>query len=145
GSVGPGTEVDRIPRQAIVGAEMSMKDFIRKLETPPLAVTRRTPPCGTLPSSTIHGVSVTIKEPGLYDPSQFSMFLSEKGRLDARFDRVNGVLSFKGPVHVTRKTNRIIVSARRKSDGLFALDAYLIVLPGTWEGMKYTMRRDGRW
>jgi peptidoglycan/xylan/chitin deacetylase (PgdA/CDA1 family) len=139
GSVGPGTEVDRIPRQAIVGAEMSLKDFIRKLETPPLAVTGRTPPCGTLPSSTIHEVSVTIKEPGLYDPSQFNMFLSEKGRLDARFDSVNGVLSFKGPVHVTRKTNRIIISARRKSDGLFALDAYLIVLPGTWEGMRYTM------
>jgi hypothetical protein len=84
-------------------------------------------------------VSLVLKNPGLYAPGQVNLFLSEKGRLDASFDPRTGRLSCKGPIHLTRKTNRIIVSARRTSDGLFALDAYLIVLPGTWEGMKYTM------
>ncbi|HPR55138.1 MAG TPA: polysaccharide deacetylase family protein [Deltaproteobacteria bacterium] len=140
GSVGRGTEFDRIPRQAVVGAQMSLKDFAEKLRVPPLVVTDRLPSVGTLPSGTLKEISLTIRDPHLYDPSQINLFLSEKGRLDARFDRNTGVVSFTGPLHLTRKTNRIIISARRKSDGLFALDSYLIVLPGTWEGMKYTMR-----
>ena len=140
GSVGKGAEFDRIPRQAIVGAGMSLEDFARKLRTPPLEVTGRNPPPGTLPSRTIPEVSITRKDPGTYEPSQINMFLSEKGRLDARFDAKTGVLSVKNPLHLTRKTNRIIVSARRKADGLFAMDSFLIVLPGTWEGMRYTLR-----
>lgn len=140
GSVGQGAEFDRIPRQAIVGAEMSLEDFARKLRNPPLEVTDRNPSPGTLHSKTIPEISITIKDPGLYEPSQINMFLSEKGRLDARFDAKTGVVTFNGPLDLTRKTNRIIVSARRKSDGLFAMDTYLIVLPGIWEGMKYTLR-----
>ncbi len=140
GSVGKGAEFDRIPRQAIVGAEMSLEDFARKLRNPPLEVTDRAPSPGMLPSKNIPEISITIKDPDLYEPSQVNMFLSEKGRLDARFDVKTGLVTFKGPLHLTRKTNRIIVSARRKSDGLFAMDSYLIVLPGMWEGMKYTLR-----
>lgn len=140
GSVGEGVEFDRIPRQAIVGAGMTVKDFAAKLMNPPLTVTRRVPKSGTLTSGTIPEVSLTIKDPGLYDPAQINMFLSEKGRLKPTFDAATGVLSCKGPFDLTRKTNRIIVSARRKSDGLFAMDSILIVLPGIWEGMRYTMR-----
>jgi peptidoglycan/xylan/chitin deacetylase (PgdA/CDA1 family) len=140
GSVGAGTESDRVPRQAVVGAEMDINDFIGKLNNPPLVVARRVPVGGTLPSNTLSGISLTLKDPGLYDPHQINLFLSEKKRLPARFDPATGVLSCTGPFHLTRKTNRIIVSARRKSDGLFALDAYLIVLPGMWEGMRYTLR-----
>ena len=140
GSVGRDVEFDRIPRQAIVGAEMSMEDFARKLKNPPLGVSGRTPSPGTLSSGTIPEISITIRNPDVYEPSQVNLFLSEKGRLDARFDAKTGIVTFSGPLHITRKTNRIIVSARRKSDGLFAMDSYLIVLPGTWEGMKYTLR-----
>ncbi len=139
GSVGKGAEADRIPRQAIVGAQMSMRDFAAKLMNPPLEISGRSPASGTLPSATIPGVSLVLQNPGLYEPGQVNLFLSEKGRLDAFFDPRTGRLSCRGPIHLTRKTNRIIVSARRKSDGLFALDAYLIVLPGTWEGMRYTL------
>lgn len=140
GSVGTGAEFDRIPRQAIVGTEMSLEGFARKLKNPPLVVAKRNPSPGTLPSRSIPEVSITIGDPGIYEPSQINMFLSEKGRLDAHFDVKTGVISFTGPLHLERKTNRIIVSARRKADGLFALDSYLIVLPGTWSGMKYTLR-----
>ena len=140
GSVGPHAEFDRIPRQAIVGAGMSLEDFAGKLRTPPLEVSRRIPSPGTLSSRTIPEISITIKDPGFYEPSQINMFLSEKGRLDAKYDAKTGMLSFRGPLHIERKTNRIIISARRKADGLFAVDSYLIVLPGTWEGMKYTLR-----
>ena len=140
GSVGRGAEFDRIPRQAIVGADMSLDDFAARLMNPPLEVTGRVPAAGTLPSETVPEISLTIKEFQLYDPSQINLFLSEKGRLDARVDEKTGIVSFKGPLRLERKTNRIIVSARRKNDGLFALDSYLIVRPGLWEGMRYTVR-----
>jgi len=140
GSVGAGADSDRIPRQAVVGAQMSLEDFAQKLKNPPLTVLSRTPASGTLPSNTIPAVSMTLKDPGLYHPNQINVFLSEKKRLNAQFDPRTGVLTCTGPFHLTRKTNRIIVSARRKADGLFAMDSWLIVLPGTWEGMRYTMR-----
>jgi peptidoglycan/xylan/chitin deacetylase (PgdA/CDA1 family) len=140
GGVGAGTEFDRVPRQAVVGAEMSLDDFVGKLKNPPLVVTRRLPKSGTLSSDTIPEISITLKDPGLYDSNQINLFLSEKKRLGARFDPRTGIINCKGPFHLTRKTNRIIVSARRKSDGLFAMDSWLIVLPGSWAGMKYTMR-----
>lgn len=139
GSVGAGAEFDRIPRQAVVGAEMSLDDFVKKLMNPPLEVKSRIPGSGTLPSNTIPVVSITLKAPGLYDPKQINVFLSEKKRLSAHFDPKTGFVSCNGPFLLTRKTNRIIVSARRKSDGLFAMDSWLIVLPGSWAGMKYTM------
>ena len=144
GSVGAGTEFDRIPRQAVVGAEMSLDDFVKKLMNPPLEVTSRIPGSGTLPSNTIPVVSITLKAPGLYDPNQINVFLSEKKRLIAHFDPKTGFVSCNGPFLLTRKTNRIIVSARRKSDGLFAMDSWLIVLPGSWAGMKYTMLEVGQ-
>jgi peptidoglycan/xylan/chitin deacetylase (PgdA/CDA1 family) len=144
GSVGAGAEFDRIPRQAVVGAEMSLDDFVKKLMNPPLEVTSRIPGSGTLPSNTIPVVSITLKTPGLYDPNQINVFLSEKKRLIAHFDPKTGFVSCNGPFLLTRKTNRIIVSARRKSDGLFAMDSWLIVLPGSWAGMKYTMLEVGQ-
>ena len=139
GSVGAGAEFDRLPRQAVVGAEMSLNDFAKKLMNPPLPVTGCFPKSGMLASDTIPEVSITLKDPGLYEPGRINLFLSEKKRLNAQFDSRTGVLSCKGPFHLTRKTNRIIVTAKRKSDGLFAMDSYLIVIPGTWSGMKYTM------
>jgi peptidoglycan/xylan/chitin deacetylase (PgdA/CDA1 family) len=143
GSVGLGAEFDCIPRQAVVGSEMSLNDFIKKLRNPPLQITSHIPGSGTLQSNTIPIVSVTLKDPGLYDPNQINVFLSEKKRLIAHFDPKTGVVSCNGPFHLIRKTNRIIVSARRKSDGLFAMDSWLIVLPGSWTAMKYTKLEDG--
>ena len=141
GGVGTGAKFDRVPRQAVVGAQMSLDDFIKKLMNPPLEVTSCTPKSGTLPSNTIPAVSITLKAPGLYEPNQINVFLSEKKRLIAHFDPKTGIISCNGPFLLTRKTNRIIVSARRKSDGLFAMDSWLIVLPGSWAGMKYTMHK----
>jgi peptidoglycan/xylan/chitin deacetylase (PgdA/CDA1 family) len=146
GSVGKHTEVDRVPRQAIVGAETTLIDFAQKLKNPPLEVAKRIPPCGRLTSETLPTISLTLKDPYLYIPGQVNLFLSEKGRLKAYFDPIKGIVSSYGPVHLTRKTNRIIVTAKRRSDGLFAMDSYLIVLPGKpspFVRMKYTIYNPG--
>ncbi|MBN2298116.1 MAG: polysaccharide deacetylase family protein [Deltaproteobacteria bacterium] len=129
GSVGPQTKCDLVPRQAIVGHNMNMKRFREKLEQPPLAVAGRSPERGRLESRELKEISITIADPGSYHPGQVQMFLSEKGRLDTHFDPVKGTLVCKETIALTRKVNRIITTARRKSDNLFAMDSYMIVLP----------------
>ena len=129
GSVGEQTKSDIIPRQAIVGQNMNMERFREKLRRTPLGVVERLPLRGRLEHNRLENVSVRILNPHLYHPDQIQMFLSEKGRLDTRFDPITGILSCRGPVEITRKINRIITTARRRDSGDYAMDAYMIVLP----------------
>lgn len=129
GSVGVHTRSDLVPRQAIVGQNMDMQRFREKLGRPPLAVSNRLPERGRLGGRKLEGISITIEDPGSYHPGQVQMFLSEKGRLDTVFDPATGTIVCKEPITLTRKVNRIITTARRKSDNLFAMDSYMVVLP----------------
>jgi len=129
GSVGLQTRPDLVPRQAIVGQNMDMARFKEKLSREELHILKRSPARGRLSGALLSEISVTIAEPQLYYPGQVQMFLSEKDRLDTHFDPATGVLTCKDPVTITRKVNRIITTARRKADGLFAMDSYMIVLP----------------
>lgn len=138
GSVGPHVARDLVPRQAVVGSGLSIEDFGRKLKNPPLVVSECKPRPGTLASDVITEIRVRIQDPRQYDPGQVNVFLSEKGRIPHRFDPVTGIVEWRGVFHLTRKTNRIIVSARRRADGLFAMHSFLVVVPGIWDKMKYT-------
>lgn len=129
GSVGPDTRPDLVPRQAIVGQNMNMDRFEEKLNRPPMAVIERLPGRGRLPNKVLSQISVVIADPQQYYPGQVQMFLSEKDRLNTHFDPVTGVLTCKDPVIITRKVNRIITTGRRKADGRYAMDSYMIVLP----------------
>ncbi|MCD6571275.1 MAG: polysaccharide deacetylase family protein, partial [Deltaproteobacteria bacterium] len=129
GSVGKETLLDIVPRQAIVGRNMTMKRFREKLNQPPLLISERIPPPGRLKSNTIRGVRITIKNPDQYQPDQVQMFLSEKGRLSTVFDPVTGRLLCKDVLILNRKVNRIIITARRKQDNNYAMRSYMIVLP----------------
>lgn len=129
GTVHADTPADLVPRQAIVGKNMTMKKFAAKLATPPLPVTGRSPAAGRLSSATLPGIRVRLEDPDQYLPGQINMFVSEKGRMDATFDPATGWLTCDTPLTLTRKANRISVTARRKSDRLFARESWMIVLP----------------
>lgn len=129
GSVGSKTQFDLVPRQAIVGRNMNMQRFREKLEQPPLDVVKRSPQRGRLTGKELREISVTIAQPQSYFPGQIQMFISEKGRLDTHYDPSTGILVCTQPIELTRKVNRIITTARRKKDGFFAMDSYMIVLP----------------
>ncbi len=129
GSVGRHTRPDLVPRQAIVGLNMDMDRFREKLERPPLPVSARSPGIGRLSGNTLHEISITIADPQDYHAGQIQMFLSEKGRLPTHFDPASGILTCREPLTLTRKVNRIITTARRRADGLYAMDSYMIVLP----------------
>lgn len=128
GSVGKNVERDRVPRQAIVGNNMDIKAFARKLENPPLEVSARNPDYGRLPSRDISRLAVTLKSPGLYLPGGIAIFLSERGRLNTQFDPKTGVISCSERMHLARNMDRIIVSAKM-ADGRYAMDSYMILLP----------------
>ncbi len=133
GSVGENAMPDIVPRQAIVGQNMTMERFREKLSRPELHVLKRSPGHGRLSGGILSEISVTIAEPRDYYPGQVQMFLSEKGRLNTQFDPETGVLTCNDSLVLTRKVNRIITTARRRSDGLYAMYSYMIVLP---EGMQ---------
>lgn len=128
GSVGKNTERDRVPRQAVVGNNMAIRTFARKLENPPLEVSARVPDVGRLASRNLSRIAVTIKNPGLYLPGNVAMFVSERGRLNTQFDPKTGILSCNESLRLTRIMNRIIVSARM-ADGRFAMDSYMVLSP----------------
>jgi hypothetical protein len=58
------------------------------------------------------------------------MFLSERGRLNARYDPVTGIIRCNDSIRLTRDMDRIIVTALRP-DGSYAMNSYLIVPPDT--------------
>jgi len=128
GSVGKNVEHDRVPRQAIVGNNMDIKAFARKLENPPLEVSARIPDYGRLPSSNLSRIAVTITNPRLYLPGNVAMFLSERGRLNTQFDPKTGILSCSERMYLARNMDRIIISAKM-ADGRFAMDSYMVLLP----------------
>jgi peptidoglycan/xylan/chitin deacetylase (PgdA/CDA1 family) len=128
GSVGKNVERDRVPRQAIVGNNISIREFARKLENPPLEVSARIPGYGRLPSRNLSRIAMTIKNPSLYLPGNVSMFLSERGRLNTQFDPKTGVLTCNEGMYLTRNMNRIIVSAKMP-DGRYTMDSYMVLLP----------------
>jgi peptidoglycan/xylan/chitin deacetylase (PgdA/CDA1 family) len=129
GSVGPDTQPDLVPRQAIVGQNMNMERFKEKLNRVPLAVLSRSPGRGRLSTKSISQILITIKDPDHYYPGQVQMFLSERGKLNTNFNPITGELSCREKVVLTRKINRIITTARRKEDNLYAMDSYMIVMP----------------
>ncbi len=120
---------DLVPRQAIVGKNMTMQKFKDKLEQPTLPVSKRLPERGRLSSNRLQQIEIRLDNPELYLPGQINLFISEVGRLEARFDPASGILSWSGDLQLKNKTNRISVTARRKSDKLFARHSYMIVLP----------------
>ncbi len=129
GNTGGWAEPGRVPRQAIVGRDITMDTFVAKLISPPLMIVRREPAYGRLTSGTLEHIRLTLANPHLYLSGQVQMFLSERGRLPAVFDPETGVLSSEGPIALTRKVNRIIVTARRREDRLYAWDSFMVVLP----------------
>lgn len=120
---------DMVPRQAIVGRNMTMKRFISKLDAPCLITSENSPGPGRLKGRGLSCVSLTIKDPQRYCPGQVQMFLSEKGRLKTTFDPSTGRLVCSEPMVLSKKVNRIITTARLKDGGKYAWDSYLIVLP----------------
>jgi len=129
GSVGAETPVWRLPRNPMVGSRANLATLKEAVAEPPLPWITRSPAAGLLEAPAPDEVAIRLRHPERYWPRQINLFLSELGRLDAHYDPTTGWLRARLDRPLTRKTNRITASARRKADNRWALTSWRMVAP----------------
>ncbi len=129
GGVDERTDPQRIPRMAIVGANLDMERFVYKLNLAPLHVADLMPEEVDLRHNPPASFSLRLVEPQRYRPGIVNMFLSEWGRVAAQYDAATGVLSYAAVDTLTRPMNRLIVTAREKESGHFSMFSRLYFRP----------------
>jgi len=129
GSVGAETPAWRLPRNPMVGSRASVAALREAVAEPPLPWLARHPAAGLLPARAPGEIAIRLRHPERYRPGQVNLFLSELGRLDAHYDPTTGWLRARIDRPLTRPTNRITASARRKVDNRWALTSWRIVAP----------------
>jgi len=129
GSVGRDTPLWRLPRNPMVGDRASVAALREAVNEPPLPWITRHPAAGVLGARIPGEVAIRLRHPERYRPGQVNLFLSELGRLDATFDPATGWLRARVDRPLTRPTNRITASARRKADNRWALTSWRVVVP----------------
>ncbi|RMG98763.1 MAG: hypothetical protein D6708_00235 [Candidatus Dadabacteria bacterium] len=129
GAVPPDGDPLRIPRFAVVGSLAELATFRERMTYGALRLRDLEPPPGPLAASDVPRFAGRLVEPGRYEPG-VNLFVSEAGRLDARYDAATGRFEAPG-FRLTRRINRVLVSARERATGRFALASWLLVVPGT--------------
>ncbi|GAB4254551.1 MULTISPECIES: polysaccharide deacetylase family protein [Deferrisoma] len=129
GAVPPGGDPFRIPRFAVVGSLADLGTFQERMTYGALLLRDLEPPPGPLAAADVPRFAGRLVEPERYEPG-VNLFVSEAGRLDARYDAATGRFEAPG-FRLTRRINRVLVSARERATGRFALASWLLVGPGT--------------
>lgn len=129
GPAAAGTDARLIPRVPIVGANMTAERFVEKLQFAPLRLTSVSPTGIFLDQNPPGEFAAQLAEPARYDPGVVNMFVSEWGRLEAAYDVGTGRISHRPRGPLTRPVNRLIVTARERFSGRYAIAARLYLLP----------------
>lgn len=125
GAVSSATDPYAIPREAILGNEWSSLEHFKKvLNRVDLPFAGMTPPPGNLADLSPAEFAVRVADPERYQPGSFGVYVSELGWKPAKVegDRVSvagGQLS--------RRLNRVAVSAWEKESGRMAVRFWLLV------------------
>ncbi len=130
GAIGRSHDPHRLPRFAVVGSSAEMATFAERMGYLPLLLGSETPPPGLLDEGAPTVVGAVVPAPQDYDPGTVSVFLSEQGRLEARFDPRTGRVTAQTGGVLHRRLNRVLVSLRHRDTGKFALGAWLLIQPG---------------
>ena len=119
----------RIHRFAVVGSVADESVFRERMEYGALHLLDPVPRPGLLSGPRVAGFSVRVADPERYEPGSVNLFVSERGRLPARFDPQTGRIEAPG-VKLSRRLNRVLVSLRDRKTRRYALSSWLILLPG---------------
>ncbi len=119
----------RIHRFAVVGSVADESVFRERMGYGALHLLDPVPRPGLLSGPQVSGFSVRVADPGRYEPGSANLFVSERGRLPARFDPKTGRIEAPG-VELSRRFNRVLVSLRDRETRRYALSSWLILLPG---------------
>lgn len=129
GAVPPGGDPFRIPRFAVVGSLADLGTFQERMSYGALVIRDMEPPPGPLGTSEVSRFAGRLAEPERYEAA-VNLFVSEAGRLDVRYEAATGLFEAPG-LRLRRRINRVLVSARERATGRFALASWLLVGPGT--------------
>ncbi|NOY44666.1 MAG: polysaccharide deacetylase family protein [Deltaproteobacteria bacterium] len=128
GAVPEGADRLLLPRFAVVGTLGDQARFRERLGYGALALADRRPEPGPLASAEVERFGARIVEPARYD-RVVNLFVSELGRVEARYDPATGRVEAPG-ARLRRRVNRVLISVREKATGRFALASWLLVGPG---------------
>jgi peptidoglycan/xylan/chitin deacetylase (PgdA/CDA1 family) len=127
GAFGLGADPVTLPRYAVVGGMADFDLFRERMGYIPLNVSERWPERGVLPGGSPGRYGVTVADPSRYDPRSANLFVSELGKLDARFDPATGRIEAATRAALKKHFNRVLVTLRDKDTGRFALVSWSIV------------------
>lgn len=128
GAVGPETSPHLIPREPILGRDWStIRHFEEILQRVDLPLADLRPGLGRLTENPEY-FSARIRHPERYRPDSFGVYVSQYGWLPAKLE--GDLLQVKNPGVLTRRLNRVMVSAREKESGRTALRPWLLVRQG---------------
>ncbi|HIJ89954.1 MAG TPA: polysaccharide deacetylase family protein [Deltaproteobacteria bacterium] len=129
GSVSSDTDVFCIPREPILGKEWaSLSHFVSVLGRVDLPIAEMTPSIAApRQNATPPVIGARLLHPERYVQSSFGIYVSELGWQQASNDK--GFVSIKNTRPLTRRLNRIMISAREKDTGRLAVRVWLLMQP----------------
>ncbi len=127
GSIGARSPRFRLPRFAVVGSVGDMATFRERMAYRPLTLEAQEPPFGFLSTGRPGVFRAKVADPGRYEAGSASVFVSELGKLPARFDASSGVVSAQGGQPLRRRFNRVLVSLREKAGGAYAVGSWVLL------------------
>ncbi len=127
GSVGPGINFFRVPREPILGNEWStMSHFKEVLGRVDLPLSDLSPGFSPLVSGGGSRFGARITFPERYDRGSFGVFVSDLGWRPGIFE--DGFLWAEFDKPLSSKYNRVFISAREKESGRLAIRSWMINL-----------------
>ena len=128
GSVSSDTDVNRIPREPILGREWAtLPHFKEVLERVDLPLAGLEPGLVPLTDRTPVRFAARIVHPERYLPESFGIYVSEFGWAKAR--RQGDLVYLDNQRPLTRRLNRVMISAREKESGRTAAHFWLLPPP----------------
>ena len=128
GSVSDDTPLNMIPREPILGTNWStLEHFVQVLERVDLPFTAMTPGLEPLRDRHPERIGARLLHPERYRPGTFGLFVSELGWQQAKVD--GDMVYIENDRELTRRINRVMISARERETGRTALRFWMLTSP----------------
>ena len=126
GSVSDNTDIFFIPREPILGNEWStIAHFEKVLKRVDLPLSVITPTISPLKNQTPSRFGGRLLYPNRYVSSSFGIYVSELGWQTAKLD--NGFVYINNVLPLTRRSNRVMITAKEKDSGRTAVRFWLLM------------------
>jgi peptidoglycan/xylan/chitin deacetylase (PgdA/CDA1 family) len=126
GAISADSDIHSLPREPILGSEWStLKHFKEVLERKDLPITDLQPDLSPLVNPAPKRFGARLLYPDRYVPDSFGIYVSELGWKKASFN--DGRVYIDNHASLSRRQNRIMISAREKGTNRTALRFWLVI------------------